>query len=131
MKLGEDFVAFREGDSWGYRRSDGSVAIAPRFDAVGPFSEGLARVRAGKAWGFIDHTGSYLIEPRFEQARHFSGGHAKVKEDGRWGMIDAAGAWLEDIESQSFIDDRGRFVSEQDHTGWVKPPRQGEDREGE
>ena len=86
---------------------------------------------SNKAWGFIDPAGHFVIEPRFEQARHFSGGYAKVKEVGRWGMIDTAGKWVEDVESQSFIDDRGRFVSEQDHTAWEKPPSQSEDREGE
>jgi hypothetical protein len=128
---GEDFTAYRDGKHWGFRSSDGSVAIAPTFDSVGTFAEGLARVRTGSVWGFIDASGSVAIKPRFEQARHFSDGCAKVKENGQWGLIDTAGKWMEDVESQSFIDDRGRFVSEKDHTGWEKPPRQGEDLEGE
>lgn len=128
---GQNFDAFREGKRWGFRHPDGSVIIAAEFDAVGPFSEGLARVRLGNVWGFIDPAGIYVIEPQFEQARHFSKGHAKVKKDGQWGIIDVSGEWVEDVESQSFLDDRGRFVSEKDHTTWEKPPGKSEDREGD
>ena len=127
---GDDFVAFREGDKWGFQTKDGQIAIAPTFDSVGTFSEGLARVRKAKLWGFIKVDGSFGIELRFEQARHFSGGYAKVKEEGRWGLIDVKGFWVENVESQSYMDDQGRFISKDDHKAWEKPPGQDEDREG-
>ena len=127
---GDDFVAFREGDKWGFQGKDGQITISPTFDSAGTFSEGLARVRMGKLWGFIKADGSFEIEPRFEQARHFSGGYAKVKEEGRWGLIDVSGYWVENLEAQSYMDDRGRFISKADHTAWEKPPGQDEDREG-
>ena len=128
---GDDYVAFRDGDKWGFRDAEGRIAVGPTFDAVGSFSEGLARVRMGRLWGFIGPDGSYAIEPRFEQARHFSGGRAKVKQDGRWAMIDVAGCWVENLGSQTYLDDRGRFISKEDHNDWEKPPGQEVDREGE
>lgn len=128
--IGDDFIAFREGDQWGFRGKNGQTTISPTFDSVGTFSEGLARVRMGKLWGYIKADGSFEIEPRFQQARHFSGGHAKVKEEGRWGLIDVSGYWVEKLEAQSYMDDQGRFISMDDHTAWERPPWQDEDREG-
>ncbi len=129
--MSEDFIAYRDGEKWGFRRVDGSAAIQARYDAVGSFSEGLARVRDRRLWGFIDTDGAVVIDVRFEQARHFSGGYAKVKWEGRWGLIDIAGNWVETVESQSYLDNRGRFVTEQDHQNWEKPPGQNTEREEE
>ena len=127
---GEGFVAYRDGEKWGFQLPDGEVVIPPNFDAVGSFSEGLARIRRGKLWGFIGPDGLLKIEPRFQQARHFSGGYAKVKEEGRWGLIDVSGFWVESVESESYLDDRGRFVSKDDHSAWEKPPGPHDEREG-
>lgn len=128
---GDDFVAYRDGDKWGFRDVDGETVVGPKFDAVGSFSEGFARIRMGRLWGFIKPDGTYAIEPRFEQARHFSGGRAKVKQDGRWALIDVAGFWVENVDSQTYLDDRGRFVSKEEHDTWEKPPGQEVDREEE
>lgn len=129
---GQDFVAYREGERWGFKRPDGSVAVKATFDAVGSFSEGLARVRANRRWGFIDPSGAVVIEPTYEQARHFSGGYAKVKRDGSWGLIDTKGFWVESVEEKtSYLDDRGKFITEKDHERWERPPGQDSDREGE
>ena len=121
-------MPFKDGDRWGYKHPDGTVAIEPKFDSAGSFSEGLARIRMGDLWGYANASGALEIDPQFEQARHFSEGVAKVRLNGKWGLIDTNGFWVDSVESQSFLDDRGRFISEQDHGAWEKPP--GQDGEG-
>ena len=128
---GDDFVAYREADKWGFRDADGRIVIEPAFDAAGSFSEGRARVKMGRLWGFIGTDGAFVIEPRFEQARHFSGGRAKVKQDGKWAMIDVAGYWVENVDARSFVDDRGRFITKEEHDVWEKPTGQDAERERE
>ena len=127
----DEFTAFKDGEKWGYRRIDGTIVIEPTFDSAGSFSEDLARVRKGELWGFIGPSGFYVIDPRFEQARHFSGGVAKVKLNGRWGMIDTSGAWVENVDAGTYLNDRGEFISKEEHQVWEKPPGQDEEREGE
>jgi hypothetical protein len=93
-------LAFSEGrtpfrgprNRWGYLRTDGEVAIEPRFKgAVFLFSEGLARVIDDDRVGFIDSTGHAVIEPAYDSARPFSEGLAAVAVGERWGYIDRTG----------------------------------------
>lgn len=119
----------RQGDKWGYRDARGQIAIAARFDSAGIFSEGLAGVRVGDKWGFIDASGEMALPAQFDQVRPFMGGYAKVKQGDRWGYIDRKGFWMEVLTANTYIDDEGRFVSEQEYRDWEKPPRKpGEQR---
>ncbi len=122
MMIGHDYVPFAEGEQWGFRDATGKTVIDPKFDSAGSFSEGLARVRFEGKWGFIDTSGKWVIPPRFEQARVFTGGIAKVKEAGQWGLIDRKGHVVDQVDSESFLDDRGRFISEKEYREWEKPP---------
>jgi hypothetical protein len=53
------------GEHWGYVDEHGAIAIAPRFDRAGAFSEGLAAVVTGGRLGYIDKTGAFVIRPQF------------------------------------------------------------------
>ena len=84
---------------WGYIDRLGNIAIEPRFEAVGEFSERLAAVEVGGKWGFIDRNGNVVIEPRFSGAYEFSEGLARIQVGGdkygmygKWGFIDRNGA---------------------------------------
>jgi hypothetical protein len=77
----------------------GKIVIPLCFDAVGDFSDGLARFERDGNWGYIDTSGSVVIQPRFPWAEEFSEGLARVQVlgstlgvDGRWGFIDKTGA---------------------------------------
>jgi hypothetical protein len=129
---GQDLTPFREGELWGYRDREGRIRIPASFESTGSFSEGLARVRVTRLWGYIDADGRMAIAPQFEQARVFAGGLAKVKRDGEWMMIDRVGSCVEKVEADSYLDDAGRFVSEQEYHAWEKPDRKaGDGRTGD
>ncbi len=55
------------GERWGYVDGHGAMAIAPRFDRAGAFSEGLAAVVTGGRLGYIDKTGAFAIRPQFAE----------------------------------------------------------------
>src|SRR5687767_4174504 len=44
-------------------RVDGTVAVPPRYDWVGRFSDGRAAVRLGGLYGFVDEDGREIVEP--------------------------------------------------------------------
>jgi len=90
---------------WGFVGEDGSWEIVPKYDSVGPFSEGLAGVEVSDKWGFIDLEGTMVIEPQFFSLgcviyHHcgFSEGFAAVRtndpkrrSERRWGYIGSTG----------------------------------------
>ncbi len=83
----------------GFIDKTGRIAIPLCFDAVGDFSEDLARFERDQKWGFLDKNGAVVIEPRFPWAQEFSEGLARVQISGsrlgpnaKWGFIDKTGA---------------------------------------
>jgi len=82
----------------GFIDRTGQTVIPLCFDAVGEFSEGLARFNRDGRWGYIDLAGDIAIEPTFPWAEEFHEGMAHVQVtgtvlgyDGRWGYIDQTG----------------------------------------
>jgi hypothetical protein len=81
----------------GYVDSRGNVAIEPRFDIAGKFSEGFAAISTEGGSGFINTSGAIVIEPTYDWVRGFSEGMAAVgitpprKRWPVWGFIDATG----------------------------------------
>jgi len=51
-------IAIRRDGKLGYMDLDGNIAIEPRLDQGGAFSEGLAAVEFGGRWMFIDKSGT-------------------------------------------------------------------------
>jgi len=83
----EGRAAFRSNDRWGFIDATGKVVIAPRFNAVLPFSGGLAAVWDTKnRAGFVDPSGKLVIKHQFSEAQSFSGGLARV-ENGKKGWV--------------------------------------------
>jgi hypothetical protein len=72
----------KKNGKWGFLNSSGSFAIAPQFDWVSHFSEGLAAVLVRKRFGFIDETGALVIKARYTDVGDFSEGVARVKLGG-------------------------------------------------
>src|SRR2546423_227319 len=86
-----------DGSGWGFIDSRGKNAIAPRFESVLPFSEGLAAVKREGRWGYIDRKGTEVIPFRYRTAQSFLHGVAIVDTglpDHAVGTIDTSGAWV-------------------------------------
>jgi len=70
---------------------DGSVAVLPRYDWVGEFSDGRAAVRLGGLYGFVDEEGHEVVKPQYALVGDYKYGFAQVDIDGRSGLIDRDG----------------------------------------
>jgi hypothetical protein len=95
---GSDLFPVENRGRGGFINRGGKVMIPLCFDAVGDFSQGLARFERDGSWGYIDTSGAVVIEPKFPWAEEFSEGLARVQVsgsslgiNGRWGFIDKTG----------------------------------------
>ena len=70
---------------------DGSVAVPPRYDWVGTFSDNRAAVRVGGLYGFVDEEGREVVRPQYRIVDDYKFGFAQVDVDGKSGLIDRDG----------------------------------------
>jgi hypothetical protein len=85
----------KAGDKYGYVDKWLRPLMPERFDAVGPFRNGVAAVRLGNKHGLIRANGAWLIEPQFDMAHPLQNGTALAKIGGRAGLIDVVtGDWI-------------------------------------
>ena len=68
-----------------------TVAIAPRFQSVGHFHNGLAPAQENDLWGFIDTTGAWVVQPQYEGVLRGKNGRFGIQQNGLWGFIDVGG----------------------------------------
>ncbi|TYQ14888.1 UNVERIFIED_CONTAM: WG repeat protein [Acetivibrio alkalicellulosi] len=52
-----------ENFKWGFIDTNGELLIEHKFDEVGDFYKGIARVRMGEKWGYINTSGDYIWKP--------------------------------------------------------------------
>lgn len=79
---------------FGYRSSDGTVVIAPRFPFAMPFNRGgIAAAAEEDGWVYINRAGEELLRPFvYDNGPDFpSEGLARFEDEGRIGFHDAAG----------------------------------------
>lgn len=72
------FPIWDESGKEGFIDASGKTIVAPQFDKVTGFSEGMAAVLIGDKWGYIDRTGKVMIPPRWKAVYPFSDGVAAV-----------------------------------------------------
>jgi hypothetical protein len=70
---------------------DGTIAVPPRYDWVGTFSNNRAAVRVGGLYGFVDEEGREVVKPQFRLVDDYKFGFAQVDVDGTSGLIDRDG----------------------------------------
>jgi hypothetical protein len=75
-------------------RRDGTVAVPPRFDWVGTFSDNRAAVRVGGLYGFVDEEGREVVKPQYRIVDDYKFGFAQVDVDGKSGLIDRDGKMI-------------------------------------
>jgi hypothetical protein len=73
---------------WGFIDRTGAWVIAPRYDRVSDFSEGLAAAEEDGRAGFIDRSGMFVIKPVFDRASSFRIGIAEVWINNKSGFYD-------------------------------------------
>jgi hypothetical protein len=70
---------------------DGTIAVPPRYDWVGTFSDNRAAIRLGGLYGFVDEEGSEVVKPQYRIVDDYKFGFAQVDVDGKSGLIDRDG----------------------------------------
>lgn len=83
---------------YGLKDSKGAVILAPKYDDINKFENGLARIRLGKiedmdSWkyGFVDVYGKEVIPAKYNRAYGFNEGLAAVRLDKKMGFINQKG----------------------------------------
>ena len=79
------------GGKVGIMNKNGEFIVPVKYDAVGSFSDGLAKVELNGKSGFVNMTGNVVIPLKYEEGGYFSEGLGFVKTDGKWGFIDKNG----------------------------------------
>lgn len=86
-----DYTPIRNSNNlWGYKQYD-RVVIAPKFQEVGYFNEGVAPVMLGGKYGYVDRDGTCVIPYKYEYAGIFSEGLARVRMGEKYGFVDKNG----------------------------------------
>ena len=73
------------------------MVVKPKYDEIGFFCEGLARVSIADKWGFINNKGNEVTKPKYDDVVDFSEGIAPVREGDSWYIIDKKGKVLRKI----------------------------------
>jgi hypothetical protein len=85
---------FEADGKWGYKDTQGKVAIEPRFVLAQEFSpQGIAAVVDETGWAFIDGKGKVVIRPWVVDngPDYFSEGLARFKANGKFGFFGESG----------------------------------------
>lgn len=102
-KRGENFI-------YGLKDSSGKIILPAKYDAIEPFSEGLAQVKLNWKRGYINADGKEIVVPKYSETGDFVNGFAVVfNEKGGGGYINKKGKEICPLiyESlNSFIDGR-------------------------
>ena len=100
LKLADDdIISFKEGGKWGfkvkstciYKHLRDMILVAPKYDYIYSYNEGLIGVKLNDKWGFVDKTGREIIPLKYDGVGSFYEGLAEVKLNGKWGFIDKTG----------------------------------------
>ena len=70
---------------------DGTIAVPPRYDWVGTFTENRAPVRVSGLYGFVDEEGREVVKPQYRIVGDYKFGFAQVDVDGKSGLINRDG----------------------------------------
>lgn len=94
-------IPFRKGNKFGFADADKKMVVDAKYDAVGPFSDGLAVVATGAfnsdynfygKHGYIDKSGKEIVPLKYDGAcPRFTEGRSWVALNGKWGFIDNTG----------------------------------------
>jgi hypothetical protein len=88
-------AAVKYNGKWGFIDQQGNWQIKPQFEALEPFSEGLAGAKLGGSWEYVDQTGEWIIQTSYKRAEDFSEGLGRViirlPDNDKWIYLDKEG----------------------------------------
>ncbi len=109
------FYPFSDGDYWGFINDKGEVAIAPKYEWVENFSDGIAMVGVGDQVTYIDKEEKEISKERFSDGFAFNKGLAVVEKDDFFGIINRIGDFVvEPIYDDIGENSEGFFYAEKD-----------------
>lgn len=97
-------VSVRDGQDavlWGFLNPDGEAVVPLTYEAVQPYSDGMAAVRRNGTWAYIDAYGRTLTGFIYDKADPFGGEIALARRGGRVYAIDRQGRSLFSVEAVS------------------------------
>ena len=97
----------------------GEIAVLPRYESAGDFSEGLAPVQLHGKYGYINKNDELVIPFMFEDAGLFSEGLAQVKQHKQWGFINPAGEWCVPPKFDQVMPFRNGLAWAEKNSNWV------------
>ena len=100
------FYPIRHDGKWGFIDSTGKTMIAPKYEWVSEFNEGLAMISKKGKIGFIDKAGELKIPAMYDEAEVFKNGYAVVVNDEKYGVINKANL----VHIPFIYDEIGEFV---------------------
>lgn len=124
------FAVGRNATSHGFIDGKGEIAIPPRFQEVGRYSEGLVKFKEGGKWGFANLKGEVVIPAQYGVVGDFHQGRVRVRDNRAWGYLDSLGnpltpqkylragdfhngrAWVQTEKFFGFLDLQGNMVIE-------------------
>ncbi|MCZ4407616.1 WG repeat-containing protein [Cryomorphaceae bacterium 1068] len=109
------FYPITDGDYWGFINDKGEVAIAPKYEWVENFSDGIAMVGIGDEVTYIDKEEKEISKKRFSDGFAFNRGLAVVEKDDGYGIINRIGEFVvEPIYDDIGENSEGFFYVEKD-----------------
>lgn len=84
------FRVFRD-DKVGLCNLEGKEILAPTFDAIYDFYNGVAVVLQNDHQGAIDASGHVIVPVVYDDLWNFLGDTALARRDGKWGVVDRTG----------------------------------------
>lgn len=85
----DGYIAFKEGEKWGFVDTEGKVVIQPQYEDAKSFSNRMGAVKNGEYWSFINPDNKVVIEDEFEDVDYLNGnGVCFVKIDEYWSNLE-------------------------------------------
>jgi hypothetical protein len=110
---------YQKDDLSGFIDSLGKMVIAPVYDAVSPFSEGLSAVSKNDSVYFINKENTNVFNQFYSEAYPFKNGIAAVKTANRWKFINRQGQSIENYDEINELSDNLFVVKKGDKFGAV------------
>ncbi|MDR2410677.1 MAG: WG repeat-containing protein, partial [Bacteroidales bacterium] len=109
LTVNEDLVKGIKFGKYGIENKNGKVILPFKYDEIGEFIDGKAKVKKNRKYGYIDEQGNTVIPFEYNYIGEFIDGRIKAQINGKYGYIDEQGNTVipfEYNEIGEFIDGR-------------------------